>query len=241
MRSLILLAVSLFCIQLNAQFSKEYKKWIGVNHLYFKQKSELSDRIPTSSSTLPFLERGAVDNETSFALFFRSAKDNGMYQQLDLIALNWGQDEHYTKYYDGDDVLLHELKSLEEQFGLQIAYQKGKMFSLSPKLSADVGLRGFFFYEKTENPIGGPSSFRWTLKSRGGGLNIELGLNYQIGKHLNVGYYVVPVSMRVYWNEVYEHNVFFPIQYRYTNTNGVDVEALKSLLDFKNFHIAYIF
>ena len=241
MRLTSILILMLALTSLHAQSRKSTEKWIGVNNLSFKNK-DMNTTVPLQTDSSILIHTGLLDKQFSIGLYFRIINKKRIYQQFDLFQMGWNRDKEdtivdrtnlgYTQTLGGKDI---------KSFNLLLGYQIGKLFPIIPKLTGDVGIRGFFKYRKVDETPLSSSSYLRNIKSTGLGLNLTVGLNYQVHKKINIGYHFVPISTALCLTKTDTNNpILTP---RASNTKNLDFESsfFKSIIGTRNIDISYVF
>jgi hypothetical protein len=104
-----------------------------------------------------------------------------------------------------------------------------------------INHRLYAWYEINKDIPVTSAGFPLTITSAGLGLNLELGLNFQVIKQLNIGYRIIPVAGRLFWEETHLDDPRFPPSNRSVQKIKGDGDLFQSIIGLRNFHISYCF
>ncbi len=227
----------------NAQSNQFPEKWIGLNNLFFKNKdiSKTSIQFTTSGDSLLVINE-SLDQQLSFGISFRKINKKGGYDEFDIFAINSSKNREVSSEQLVDSPITEPLRGQESKsLRLQIGYQRGKLLPILPRLNADLGLSGSVWYETNKTTPVTSAGFPVDTRLAGVGLNVELGLNFQIIKQLNIGYSIFPITSNVAWRETTVNNPILPVDQRVERDLKFDADLFKSTFEWRNFHIRYCF
>lgn len=236
MRLSSVLILMLTITSLHAQTKEADEKWIGINNLFFKNK-DTNTSSPLPAGTL--LEE-LLDKQLSFGLYYRKINKKKVYKQFDLLAISWKESKEKTVQLSSWYPEITSGKEVKE-FNVLVGYQQGKLFQIKPKLYGDVGIRTYAWYKTIDNKPLNSAGYPISVKSTGIGLNLEVGLNYQVFKRINIGYNIVPVAFKMFWNEDYTHNPILPETQKRERSLKFNNDFFDSVINLRNFHISYVF
>ena len=239
MRLTSLLILILTTTILNAQSKEAEETWIGLSNLFFKSKDM---NTVTSFNTNPsiILHKELIDHQFHFRFYYRKINKKKVYQQLDLFEIGWTRNKNSIAVDNGNFIEIIGGKDIKS-FNFLLGYQKGKLFPIVSRLNGDIGIRGFGWYNKaSETPLTS-TGFPLKIKSAGLGLNLVMGLNYQVHKRINIGYSIVPASVMVFWNETVVDNPILPLRLKRARSIELESSFFKSIIGLRNFNISYAF
>lgn len=228
----------IFSTSLLAQKRAMPDQWIGLHNFYYQNKSKVNQY---TSDSITFITIEDHDSALSLGAYYRVIKDNNSYHHFDLFAFDLATKEHLVvQERVGSQIYEPTRGSLVETTDIRFGYRRGKMFPLLKRLTADASVGGYPVYQrKITTPltsIGFPRRETWL----GLGLNIHLGLNYQIHKKINIGYSFIPVAGQWSWYEERVENPILTESQQTTRSARMDTEAFASVLDFRNINIRYV-
>ncbi|MEL7222892.1 MAG: hypothetical protein AAGJ93_16335 [Bacteroidota bacterium] len=238
MRYFSFLILLLCTLQLTAQT----EQWIGINNLFFKQKTTTDEQPLQSDSTSTFFSE-RTDQQFSFGLSYRKVKEDGSsYYQIDIFNINQTRDKVIQGVRSPTAPLEVQSGSQEIiRFNVLAGYQMGKLLPITGGLSGDVGLRGTLGYDRAELTPLSSLSFPIEEKALGVGVNLRTGLVYRIGKKLNIAYHISVLSLNASWEESYVDNPILTERQKTSQSYNFDVLAFQSVVDFRNISINYVF
>ena len=239
MRLTFLLILIFSITNLCAQSSGKTEKWFGISNSFAKNKSTNTTVFLADSSIR--VDKGWLDKQFSIGFYYRRISEKGIYQQYDLFEMAWKKNKNEVKVDKGMGVN-GPIKGTDVKiFNVLLGYQVGKLFKITPKFKADIGIRTFFWYQKADTiPLSAISS-PFETKSLAVGVNLALGIYYQIHEKINIGFSVIPGSITVFWNEVYLDNPVLTTRARYRRNTDYNGNLFKPLFGFKNIKVSYIF
>jgi hypothetical protein len=213
-------------------------QWIGLHNFYYQNKSKVNQY---TSDSIFFITIEDHDAALSLGAYYRVIKDNNSYHHFDLFAFDIATKEHLViQERVGSQINEPTRGSLVETTDIRFGYRRGKMFPLFKRLTADASVGGYPVYQRKNTiPLtsaGFPRRETWL----GIGLNIHLGLNFQIHKKINIGYSFVPVAGQWSWYEERVQNPVLTQSQQITRSARMDTQAFESMLDFRNININYV-
>jgi hypothetical protein len=241
MRSLLFSLLILAAISLCGQTTQYAGDWLGVNNIFFRHKDDLSEQ-PHPSIAQSLLRTELADYQFSGGFFWRKVNEDNSYWQIDFVAADWSTLREFT------ELIRLPMSTAEILGGQEVnalsfgsCYQRGKLWPIADKLLIDVGLEAAIFYDRMrEEPL--LSQFFPVQETEIGiGLNIEIGLVYQIFKRVNIAYHMRPVAASGYWYEYYLNNPILTEQQRRERSVEFGSAFLGSLFDLRNLHLSYVF
>ncbi len=237
LKSALFLISMLTMTSLFAQSTGKREKWIGINNLAFKNHATKS-LTPLPSDPSAMFDKGEINRQFSFGIYYRIIHENKPYQQFDLLAIGWAKDETYGNIIK-DNQLQPVNGAVVNTLNLLIGYQRGKLHPITSKLNGDIGIRGNVWYQNIkETPTTG---FNSKSKSIGLAFDLKVGLNYQIFKKINIGYNIIPASSNFCWTQELTNNPFLPEPQRTHSAINIDLFLFKSILSTSNISISYVF
>lgn len=213
-------------------------QWVGLHNFYYQNREELKQF--TSDSTL-FLTSKDYDAALSLGMYYRVIKEDNSYHHFDLFAFDFTRKEDLrVAERVGSQIYEPASGTFVETIDIRFGYRRGKMFPLLKRLTADASVGGYPVYQRKNTiPLtsaGFPIRETWL----GLGLNIHLGLNYQIHKKINIGYSFIPVAGQWSWYEERVENPILTDPQKTTRSARMDTEAFASVLDFRDINIRYV-
>lgn len=213
-------------------------QWIGLHNFYYQNKSEVNQY---TSDSISFLTAEDHDAALSMGMYYRIIKENNSYHHFDIFAfdLTTKEDLRVTERV-GSQIYEPTSGAIVETTDIRFGYRRGKMFPLRNRLTADASVGGYPVYQRKYitplTSIGFPRSETWL----GVGLNIHLGLNYQIHKNINIGYSFIPVAGQWSWYEERVENPILTKRQQVNRSARMDTDAFASVLDFRNINLRYV-
>jgi hypothetical protein len=229
----------MFSTSLLAQKRAMPDQWIGLHNFYYQNRTKVNQYFPDSIRTITIEDHDAA---LSLGAYYRVIKENNTYHHFDLFAFDLTTKEDLTVTERVGSQIYEPTKGARiETTDIRFGYRRGKMFPLLNRLTADASVGGYpVFQRKTTTPltsIGFPRSEKWL----GLGLNIHLGLNYQVHKNINIGYSFVPVAGQWSWYEKRVENPILTERQKIVDSSArMDIDAFASVLDFRNININYV-
>jgi hypothetical protein len=212
-------------------------RWIGLHNFYYQNRSEVDQYTPDSNRIITIEDHDAA---LSLGIYYRVFKENNSYHHFDVFAFGLTTDENGTSSLNTNNNLFQYIRGARrETTNIRFGYRRGKMFPLLNRLTADASVGGYPVYQRKKTipfSIGFPRRETWL----GMGLNIHLGLNYQIHKNINIGYSFVPVAGQWSWYEKRVENPILTDNQKRTRSARMDTEIFASVLDFRNININYV-
>ncbi|WP_367390725.1 hypothetical protein [Lewinella sp. LCG006] len=228
----------LFSTSLLGQKRAMPDQWIGLHNFYYQNKSDVKQYTPDS---ILFLTTEDHDAALSLGMYYRIIKENNTYHHFDVFAFDLTTKEDLMVIERRDLGIAEPFRgSRVETTDIRFGYRRGKMFPLLNRLTADASVGGYPVYQrKTTTPF---SYVKFPVRETwlGMGLNIHLGLNYQIHKNINIGYSFIPVAGQWSWYEERVENPILTEQQKVNRSARMDTQAFASILDFRNFNINYV-
>ncbi|MGH1433056.1 MAG: hypothetical protein ACRBG0_01205 [Lewinella sp.] len=212
-------------------------QWIGLHNFYYQNREEINQF--TSDSILYLISKDH-DAALSLGMYYRVIKEDNSYHHFDLFAFGFTRKED-LRVGERVGTMIYEPTSGThiETTDIRFGYRRGKMFPLFKRLTADASVGGYPVYQRKNTiPLtsaGFPRRETWL----GIGLNIHLGLNFQIHKKINIGYSFVPVAGQWSWYEERVQNPVLTQSQQITRSARMDTQAFESMLDFRNININY--
>lgn len=225
---------------LNAQQGSTHSQWIGLHNMYFQNANEST--VDTMLSPTRILTQ--VDKERAFSLglHYRRINEKRIYQQFDVFAFDLAIKEDFLMTEIPSQNVIEPTRGTEvKTTNIRLGYQYGKMFSLVNRLTADAGLGGYPTYLRSSTLPRTSAGFPRRETRLGFGLNIHLGLNYQVFKNINIGYSFVPATAQWFWYEERIENPILTENQKISREARLETTAFESVLDFRNIRISYTF
>lgn len=224
---------------LHAQQRYSSDQWVGLHNMYYQNTD--NSRVDTNALQTRVTTQIDKEKALSFGVHYRTINENKVYQQIDIFSLDLAVVEDLLVAETIGQTIFEPTRGAEvKTTNVRLGYQRGKMFPLVNRMTADVGVGGYPTYIRKERTpftsVGFPVRETWL----GLGLNIHLGLNYQIHENINIGYSFIPVSAQ--WFR-YEERVENPILTERQQTNSearLETSVFDSVLDFRNVRISYV-
>jgi hypothetical protein len=209
----------------------------------YKNQASSDRRLFSPGDSSLWVAEESLDRQLSLGFSFRKVKANGVYEQFDLLELNWLKTRDATLVERQSSGARAEPSRGQEVevFSALTGYQIGKLFPIVSCLSADVGVRGTAWYQRsTDTPLTS-QGFPGRTKSAGLGLNLELGVIFQVHERINIGYHFIPATVKGFWQEEKSENPILTLEQQRERSVEFTGELLESVLNFRNIHINYIF
>lgn len=231
-----------FSAKLSGQKRTTPEKWIGIHNVYYKNRTDhFRDTVLTSSNVQIVTSDRTLDKNLSLGFHYRLIKENGRYQQFDLISLDVDKTEGLLVIYRVGDQFMEPFRgSRTKTTNLQFGYRFGKMFTVYKQLMADASVGGYPMYNKLyRTPLTSGGFPRHDIRL-GFTLDLRLGLNYQIHEHLNLGYSFVPFAGQWFWREQRTFNPVLIKMQQIERTTEMQTSTFSQVLDFRNISLRYV-
>ena len=231
----------LFC-QNSVQAQREIQEqWYGLHNLHFKNKRDLFIDTAQLSTQMGILTRKDFEKNYSFGLHYRLVLENSLYHQFDIITLAINERE---------DLLLFEAfafqiseptrGSIITDTDLQLGYRLGKLFTIAKGLTADASTGFYPTYKRLFTQPLTSAGFPKRQTRLGLGIDLRLGLNYQLHPRVNIGYHISPALFQWFWLEDYTENPILTQRQKSKISVEMQTTFFEDLLQIQNFRISYV-
>lgn len=240
MRITFILSLLFTVTFLQAQSKSKIAHWGGLHNIHIKNK-EYSSRSYRADSIL-ILNKELLDKQYSFGIHYRQGKKNNTYYQIDFIGVGWKGSEDLTTVTRLDIGLTQIVGGEEiEEWNVETGFQMGRFFPLLTNLNADIGVRAFSYYKYRKQEYAVSTINGQTDNSLGLGLNVKVGLNYQLFRNINIGYHITPMTIRGFWNKNFVDNPTFPNDQTTNRRIKLTGRYFEDMIAMQNFRISFVF
>lgn len=236
----------LLCFQTIVLFGQQADKpakWLGIHQLDYQNK-KISSADTTLTNDNRELVTSITDNDKNLAggLFYRTINDKGIFHQIDIISLDINRREDTRQVeiigtMEGPTFF----GTTQDATHIQLGYRIGKMYALHKNLSADGSIGGHPTYIRQNQLPLTSLSFPKRDTRIGIGIDIRLGLNYQIHQRINIGYSIAPFTGQWFWHQQRVDNPILSEEQKISETLEMDIYFFDNLLDIRHLSLRYVF
>ena len=239
-----LLILSTFPTLLFGQRPATTERWLGINNMYYKDggfNNMDTILVGINNDQEAILTNREVDQQYSLGLHYRLVKANAMYQQFEVINLDINRFEFLTALQIVGQQILQPVRGSDTKTtNIRIGYRLGKLFELTKGLTADASIGGYPTYNRVSFIPLTSAGFPQRDTRIGLGLDIRLGLNYQVLPNINIGYSFIPAAGQWFWHEEYIDNPILTERRKIERNLEMQTNAFEQVLDFRNISLRYV-
>ena len=231
----------LFC-QNSVQAQREIQeRWYGLHNLHYKNKRDLLIDTAHLSTPMGILTIKDFEKNYSFGLHYRVVQENSFYHQFDIITLAITKRENLTLFEAFAAQVSEPTRgSITTDTDLQLGYRLGKLFAIAKGLTADASTGFYPTYQRLFTQPLISAGFPKRQTRLGLGIDLRLGLNYQLHPRVNIGYHISPALFQWFWLEDYTENPILTQRQKGKTSAEMQTAFFENLLQIQNFRISYV-